>query len=93
MVFPMNLSESNSAQVSCTFLSILTDLSNAEGWLVSIFPLISNSSSLFPEPLGAVPRALTAIGIIFTLIFYNSFSTKARSKYLNIFSFSFTRIP
>ena len=41
-----------STQLSRTLLSILADLNDAIVWMVSILPLISNSSSSFSTPLG-----------------------------------------
>ena len=46
MVFYWSLSDSKSPQVSRTFLSILADLITAVVWMVSILPLIFNSSSI-----------------------------------------------
>ena len=44
----------------------------------------------FFKLLGNVPRALTTIGITVTFKFYSYFSSLAISKYLSIFSLSFT---
>ena len=52
MVFHWILCKSKSLQVSRTLLSILANLNNAVVWIISIIPLISNSSSLFPSILG-----------------------------------------
>ena len=46
--FHGSLSDSKSAQVSRTLLSILTDRNNAVVWMVSTRPVISKSSSLEP---------------------------------------------
>ena len=43
MVFPWSLSDSESAQVSRTFLSILAFLNKAVVWMLLILRLISNS--------------------------------------------------
>ena len=64
--------------------------------MVSILPLISNSSSLFSKPLGTVPSAPTANGITIILIFHSFFCSLAKSKYLSIFYFllfSFFDLP
>ena len=47
IVFHWSLSDSKSAQVSRTLLSILTDFHNAVVWIVSIRPLIFKSFSTF----------------------------------------------
>ena len=76
VVFYWSLSDSKSPQVFRT-LSILADLNNAV-WMVLIFPLISNFSSLSSKPFGTVPSAPITIGITVTLIF-------PQSQYLSIF--------
>ena len=58
-------------------------------WMVSIFPLISSSPSLFSRSWGTVPMTQTTIGINITFIFYSFFSFLARSRYLSSFSISF----
>ena len=63
-VFPWNLSDSKSSQISRTLLSILADFNNAVVWTVSIFPEISYSFSLFSKPLGTVSNAPTTTVII-----------------------------
>ena len=50
--FQWSLSDSKSPQVSKDFLSIQAGLSNVLVWMVSILPLISNSSCLFSNLLG-----------------------------------------
>ena len=67
MVFHMSLSDSKFPQVSRTLLSILADINNAVGWMVSTSPFISKSSSPFINSFVTVPRALIRIGI--TVIF------------------------
>ena len=52
MVFYLSLSDSISPQLSRTLLSIQADL-NAVVWMISILPLISNSSSLFQSLWGS----------------------------------------
>ena len=56
MVFHRSLSDSKSAQVSITLLSILADLNTAVVWMVSARPLISDTSSPSANPLITVPR-------------------------------------
>ena len=84
----IEVSDIKSSQESRTLLSIPANLNNVAVWMVSILPLISNSSSLSSKLLGTVPRAPTTIGITFTLIFQSFFSSLARSRYLSIFSLS-----
>ena len=57
MVFHKSLSDSKSPQVSRTLLSILADLSNIVVWMVSVLPLISNSSSLRTKIFEVIPSA------------------------------------
>ena len=85
-----SLSDNESPQVSRTLLSILTDLINAVVWMVSTRPVISKSSSPLNNPLVTVPRAPIIIGIIVTFMFYSSFNSLARSRYLFFFSHSFS---
>ena len=49
MVFHRSLSDNKSPQVSRTLLNILANLNNPVVWIVSIHPLISNSSSLLSK--------------------------------------------
>ena len=74
MVLYLSSSDCKSLQISRTLLSILADLSNAMVRMVSILPLISNSSSLSFKLLGTVPSAPITIGITVTLIFHSYFS-------------------
>ena len=90
MAFHWNPSDRKSFQVSRTLLSILADLNNGVIWIVSILPLIYNSSSPFSRLLMTVSIALTTISITVTLMFHSSLT---RSKYfLYLFSFSFVSI-
>ena len=89
MVFHWNLSDSKSPQVYRTLLSILADLNNAVVWMVSTRPLISKSPSLFINPSVTVPRIPITIGIIVTFMFHSFFNSRARSRFLSFFSFSF----
>ena len=73
-------------QVSRTLLIILN---NAVVWMVSTHPLISKSSSPCTNPLVTVPIALITTGIIATFMFHSFFNSRARSRYLSLFSHSF----
>ena len=90
MVFHWKLSESNSPKVSRTLLSIQADLNNALVCMVSILPLISNSSNPFSKPLGTVPSAPTATDITVSFVFHSFLSSLSRSKYMSLFLLSFT---
>ena len=90
--FPLSLSDSKSPQVSETFLSILTVLNNVEVWMVSTCPLISNSSSLFNNPLVTVPKEPITNDIIVTFMSHIFFNCLARSWYSSFFSLSFNFI-
>ena len=81
-----SLSDNKSPRVSWTLLSILADLNNAVIWMVSILPLIFNSSSLVSKPLETVPSAQITIGITVTFMFHNVLSSLTKSQYLFIFS-------
>ena len=70
MVSKRSLSESQSPQVSRTFLSILADLNNGVIWMVSTRPPVSKSSSPSTNPFGIVPSALITIGITVTIMFH-----------------------
>ena len=85
-----SLSDSKSPKVSWTLLSILADINHAVVWMISIFPLISNSACPLSKPLGSVPNAPTIIDITVTHMFHTLFffSSLARSKYLFIFLLS-----
>ena len=92
MVFYWSLSDSKSPQVSRTSLSILAVLNNEVVWVVCNRLLISKSSSPFNNPLVTVPKAPITIGIIVTFMFHSLFNSRARSRYLSFFSFSFNFI-
>ena len=92
MVFHWKLSDSKSPQVSRTLLSILAVLNNAVVWMVSTRPPTSKSSSPFSNPLVTVSNAPITIGIIVTCIFHRFFNSLARSRYLSLFSHSFSFI-
>ena len=92
MVFHWSLSDSKSPQVSRTLLSVLAILNNAVVWMVSTRPPTSKSSCLSNSPLVTVPNAPITIGIIVTFMFHRFFNSQARSRYLSIFSLSFSFI-
>ena len=93
MVFPWGLSDSKSPQVSRTLLSILAVLNNAVVWMVSTRSPTSKSSRSFNNPLVTVPKAPITIGIIVTVMFHSFFfNSLARSRYLFLFSHSFSFI-
>ena len=92
MVFHGKLSDRKSPQVSRTLLSILAVLNNAVIWIVSTRLPTSKSSRPFNNPLVNVPKAPITIGIIVTFMFYSFFNSLARSRYLSLFSHSFSFI-
>ena len=92
MVFHWRLIGSKSPQVSRTLLSILAVLNNAVVWMVSTRPPSSKSSSPFNNPLVTVTKAPITIGIIVTFMFHSFFNSLARSRYLSLFSHSFSFI-
>ena len=87
-LFP-NISDNKSSQVSRTLLSILADLSNTVVWIISIRPLFSKSSSPCTNPLVAIQRAPTTIGITVSFMNHSFFNFLARFRYLSFFSLSF----
>ena len=90
MSFHWRLSDSKSPQVSRTLLSILAVFNNAVVWMVSTQPPTSKSSRPFNNPLVTVPKAPITIGIIVTFMFHSFFNSLARSRYLSLFSHSFS---
>ena len=92
MVFHWRLSDSKSPQVSRTRLSILAFFNNAVVWMVSTRSPTSKSSRPFNNPLVIVPKAPITIGIIVTFMFHSFFNSLARSRYLSLFSHSFSFI-
>ena len=92
MVFHWRLSDCKSPQVSRTLLSILAVFNNAAVWMVSTRPPTSKSSCPFNNPLVIVPKALITVGIIVTFMFHSFFNALARSRYLSLFSNSFSFI-
>ena len=83
--FTGGLSDSKSPQVSRTLICILAVLNNAVVWMVSTCPSTSKSSSHYSTPLVTVPNA--PITIACSTVFFNSL---ARSRYLSLFSYSFS---
>ena len=92
MVFHWRLSDSKSPQVPRTLLSILAVFNNAVVWMVSTRPPTSKSSKPFNNPLVTVPKAPIIIGIIVTFMFHSFFNSLAISRYLSLFSHSFSLI-
>ena len=92
MVFRWSLSDSKSPQVSRTLLSIPAVLNNALVWMVSTRPPTSKSCSPFNNPLVTVPKAPIKIGLIVTFLFHSFCNSLARSRYLSLFSHSFSFI-
>ena len=92
MVFHWSLSDSKSPQISRTLLSILTVLNNAVVWMVSTRLPTFKSSNPFSNPLVSLPKAPITIGIIVTFKFHSFFNYLARSRYLALFSHSFSFI-
>ena len=92
MVFNWRLSDSKFPQVSRTLLSILAVFSSAVVWMVSTRPQTSKSSRPFNNPLVTVPKAPVTIGINVTFMFHSLFNSLARSRYLSLFSDSFSFI-
>ena len=92
MVFHWILRDSKSPQVSRTLLSILAVFNNAVVWMISTRLPTSKSSRPFNKPLVTVPKAPITIGIIVTFMFHSFFNSLARSRYLSLFSHSFSFI-
>ena len=92
MVFHWRLSGSKSPQVSRTLPSILAVFNNAVVWVVSTRPSTSKSSRPFNNPLVTVPKAPITISIVVTFMFHSFFNSLARSRYLSLFSHSFSFI-
>ena len=90
MDFHWRLSDSKSPQVSRTLLSILAVFNNAVVWMISPRPSTSKSSWHFNNPLATVPKTPITIGIFVTFMLHSFFNSLARSRYLSLFSYSFT---
>ena len=87
MVFHWSLSDNKFPQVSRTLLSILAVLNNAVVWMVSTRSPTFKSSSPFCKSLVSI-----TIGIIVTCMFHSFFNSLAKSRYLSLFSHSFSFI-
>ena len=92
MVFHWSLSGNKSLQVSRALLSVLAVLSNSVIWIVSTRPPTSKSSRSFNNPLVIVPEASITIGTIVTFMFHSFFNSLAKSRYLSLYSHSFSFI-
>ena len=92
MVSHWRLSGRKPLQFSRTLLSILTVFNNAVVWMISTRPPTYKSSKLFSNPLVTVPKAPITIGIIVTFMFHSFFKFIAKSRYLSLFSNSFSFI-
>ena len=92
MVFHWRLSDSKSLEVSRTLLSILAVFNNTVVWMVSTRLPTFKSSRPFNNPLVTVPKAPITISIIVTFMFHSFFNSLARSRYLSLFSHSFSFI-
>ena len=79
-----------SSQACRTLLGILVDLNNSVSWMISTHPFFAKSTSPCTNPLVTVPNAHIAIGISVTFMFHSFFSPLARSRYLLLFSLSFS---
>ena len=90
MVFHWSLSDSKSPEISRTLLSILAVINNTVFWIVPTRPLISKFSNPRTDPLVTVTSAPNTICITVTFMFHSFFSSLARSKYLSLFSLSFS---
>ena len=92
MVFHWRLNDSKSSQVSRTLLSILAIFNNAVVWIVPTRPPTSKSSRPFNTPFITVQKSPITIGIIVSFMFHSFFNSLARSRYLSLFSHSFSFI-
>ena len=92
MVFRWRLSYSKSSQVSRTLLSILAVFNNVVVWMVSPRQPTSKSPRPFNNPLVTVLKAPITIGIIVNFMFHSFFNSLAKSRYLSLFSHSFSFI-
>ena len=72
--------------------SVFWLFNNAVVWMVSTRPPTSKSFRPFNNPLATVPKAPIPIGIIVTLMFHSFSNSLARSRYLSLFSHSFSFI-
>ena len=89
--FPWSLNDSKSSKVSRTLLSILADPNNAVVWMVfTCFSYFQVHPLSVPILWWPVPSAPITIGITVTFMFDSFFSSLARSRYLSLFSLSFS---
>ena len=72
--------------VSRTLLSIQADFNNALVWMVSIRPLIFDSSTLLSKLLETIQSAPITIYITVGFMSHNFLCFLERSKYLSLFS-------
>ena len=87
MVSKLSLFDNKSPQISRTLLSIMADLSNAVGWMVTTGPLISMFFSPFTNPLVTRPNKPITI----TVVFFQFYAVVRRNdivKYLAGFPYS-----
>ena len=92
MVFHWRLSDSKSPQVSRILLSFLAVFNNSVVWMVSTRAPTSKSSRPFNNPLVTLTKAPITIGIIVNFMFHSFFNSLARSRYLSLFSLTFSFI-
>ena len=92
IIFHWRLGDSKSPQVFRALFSILVVFNNAVVWVVSTRPPTSKSSRLFHNPLVTVPKATITIGTSVTYTFHIFFNSLAMSRYLSLFSHSFSFI-
>ena len=98
IVLPWSLSDCKSPQISRTFLSILADLNNTLFWMIFNCPLISNSYNPFTKLLVNVTERTSyrvkikerEKEVSPSLSRSIVFCSLARSRYLHIFSLSFS---
>ena len=86
MFFLWRLGDNGSSQVSWTLLCIIFDLNYNVVWMVTARPRIFNYFCSLFKPLGIVSSTSVTTGITVLLMFPNAFRSKARSKYLFLFS-------
>ena len=86
--FQRSLNDCKSPLISRTLPSIQANLNETVIWMVSILPLISNSSSLLPKLLEIVPSSTTICTIV-TLIFQRYFSLLSNPSICLDFHFLF----
>ena len=86
VVFHWIFRDGKSPQVSRTYLDILADLKNSVVWMVSILPLISNSTCPFLLAFWEPTTIFITVKPMFHNFFFTSLGT---SKYLSPFSFTF----